>query len=251
MCTLAIYFQASEEFPLIVAANRDEFYDRPSAAPTTVSRSPWVVAGRDLVAGGTWLGVNAHGLAAGILNRRSDRRPDPSLLSRGALCMDALRLPAVDEAVGSICTHSASDYNPFNLLVASPSAAVLVGNLSGTMRQTTLSPGLHVLTNLDLDDMECPRIAKSFGMFESTLRHVRCGDLEGVLADLRTILSDHSTPLDPRTQGPPNNLCVHLDHFGTRSSTIVAYSKRAGAFRMWHADGPPCRTAFDEILLPG
>jgi hypothetical protein len=64
------------------------------------------------------------------------------------------------------------------------------------------------------------------------------------------ILSDHSTPLDPRSDGPPNNLCVHTEHFGTRSSSIIVYVAAERRFRFWHANGAPCEVDFAEIMLP-
>ncbi|MBI3782519.1 MAG: NRDE family protein [Deltaproteobacteria bacterium] len=249
MCTLAVYFQASVDFPLVIAANRDEFYDRPTAPPTLASHAPWIVAGRDLVAGGTWFGINENNLAAGILNRRSNKLPDPSRQSRGALCLDALRHSGVGEAIRWVCSQEANDYNPFNLLLASPWVAAVIGNLSGEMRATPLSPGLHLLSNLDLNDSECPRIAKSFRLFEALLPKLRADILPTLLDDLGSILSDHSTPLDPRSPGPSNNLCVHLDRFGTRSSSILAFSAATRRFRFWYADGAPCRARYREIAL--
>jgi uncharacterized protein with NRDE domain len=77
VCTLALYFRVLEEFPLLIAANRDEQYDRPSVAPYPWPTTPVIVAGKDLRAGGTWLGVNEHGLAVAILNRR-ETRPSPA-----------------------------------------------------------------------------------------------------------------------------------------------------------------------------
>jgi uncharacterized protein with NRDE domain len=115
---------------------------------------------------------------------------------------------------------------------------------------TALQPGLHLLTNLELNDPECPRIAKSYALFDAVGQHLEEGDLDALLAALRTILSDHSTPLDPRSERLPNNLCVHTDRYGTRSSTVLIYVQRERRFRMWHADGAPCQTAFVEVELP-
>ena len=81
-----------EDFPLIVAANRDEHYDRPSAAPSLIETTPKIIAGRDLRAGGTWLGVNSAGLMVGVLNRHLDgNSPVADARSRGLLCMELLR----------------------------------------------------------------------------------------------------------------------------------------------------------------
>lgn len=250
VCTLAIYFQASTEFPLVVAANRDELYERAATAPTLLADDPWIVAGLDLVAGGTWLGVNARAMVAGIVNRRSTSAPDPTRRSRGQLCLDVLRETSVGAACHRIGQGRGDLYNPFNLLAASPEAACVIGNVSGSMTLTRLDPGLHLLTNLDLNDAECPRIAKSYGLFDAARRYLHRGGLDALLHTLKTILSDHSTPLDPRSSGPPNNLCVHTERFGTRSSTVVVYSASARRFRMWHANGPPCRNTHTEIEVP-
>jgi uncharacterized protein with NRDE domain len=250
VCTLAIYFCTSTDFPIVVAANRDEFYERPATAPARLSQQPWVVAGQDRVAGGTWLGVNGVGLVAGVLNRRSSTAPDPTRRSRGQMCLDALRQRTVEAALTRVRREEAAAYNPFNLLIASLDAACVIGNISGAMAPTWLTPGLHVLTNLDLNDLECPRIAKSYGMFDAARTQLRADGLDRFIATLHEILSDHSTPLDPRSDGPPNNLCVHTERFGTRSSTLLLYAAGERRFRMWHANGPPCRTAYAEVALP-
>ena len=91
MCTLAIYFQATtiREFPVVIAANRDEFLDRPAGEPTTLLEKPHVVGGKDLKAGGTWLGISEYGIVAGLLNRRAGNGGNPDARSRGWLCLDA------------------------------------------------------------------------------------------------------------------------------------------------------------------
>ncbi len=252
VCTLAILFQVNQRYPLVVAANRDEFLARPAAPPTALRQDPWVIAGQDLLAGGTWFGVSQTGLVAGLLNRRTARPIDPQRRSRGALCMDALAAASVEAAISAVTRQPATAYNPFNLLVASRSGAAVIGNMSGDMVVQRLTPGVHLLTNLDLDDMECPRIAKSFALFEAAAHHLDHEDLPALLAELPKILSDHSTPLDPRSAGPPNNLCVHTDRYGTRSSCMVVDTVTAtgNVRRLWFADGPPCRTPFQEVVLP-
>jgi len=250
MCTLAIYFQTSVEYPVVVAANRDEFYQRPSSGPTLLAADPWIVGGRDAIAGGTWLGVNAHHLVAGLLNRRTTQPPDPMRRSRGLLCVEALQQHSAQAAADRLSRECAERYNPFNLLLASPTAAYVFGNISGAMVAHALQPGLHLLTNLELNDPECPRIAKSYGMFAAARRVLDGAGVDAFRARLQVILADHSTPLDPRAAAPPNNLCVHTETFGTRSSTILLYAARTQQFHMWHADGPPCRTAYAAVPLP-
>jgi len=235
---------------LVIAANRDEFYARPAQPPHQLRATPWVVGGQDVSAGGTWLGVNGYGVVAGILNRRSDMPPDPAKRSRGQLCLDALARSRAADAVAYVRAEPHDRYNPFNLLVADPAEAFVVGNGTGVMQSVRLTTGLHVLTNLDLDDMECPRLAKSYALFGDLTPQLDGSSPEQLRQHLRKALSDHSTPLDPRNPVPTNNLCMHSERFGTRSSTLLFYDASQHRFHMWHADGPPCRTDYQEVILP-
>src|ERR1700722_7642992 len=93
MCTLAIYFRVFGDYPVLVAANRDEFLNRPALPPTELGDRPRIIGGKDLRAKGTWLGINEHGLIVGLLNRRivENGPNDDKLRSRGLLCLDALQ----------------------------------------------------------------------------------------------------------------------------------------------------------------
>ena len=86
MCLLAIQYRLVPEAPILVAANREEFYERPSHPPSIQSGKPRVLCGVDAQAGGTWLGVNQHGLVVGVSNRRKSVPTFPS--RRGAFCAE-------------------------------------------------------------------------------------------------------------------------------------------------------------------
>ena len=118
MCTLAIYVRTFREFPLVVAANRDEFLSRPTSPPLLLDAAATMFGGRDEVAGGTWLGVNRSGVVGALLNRRTDGPPDPRRRSRGQLCLAMLRSESADAAGAVLRRERPDDYNPFNLLVA-------------------------------------------------------------------------------------------------------------------------------------
>lgn len=246
MCTLALYFGVSPEIPLLVAANRDEFLARPSAAPRVLSDDPWVVAGQDLEAGGTWLGVNQSGMVVGLLNRRSGHPPDPNRSSRGLLCLRALQCRSLDELEAMFGGEAGSAYNPFTLLAASRRRALVAVPDGGAVAPRELPPGVHLMTNLEVNDPTCPRIARSHQLFEG-VRLVPQGD--ALVASLRPILADHSTQLDPRRCEEDNALCIHAGPYGTRSSAIIALGAD-GRARFWHAEGPPCRSRFEEVPLP-
>lgn len=249
MCTLAIYFRVSPRLPLVVAANRDEFLSRPAADPRPIAADPWIVAGQDLVAGGTWFGTNEHRMVVGLLNRTGPQGPDPTRRSRGLLCLEALQCRSPAEVLQMIQAEAANTYNGFNLLAADERNAVVATNHGDVLRCQPLEPGVHVLTNLDLNDPTCPRIAQSHRLFQSVpLRDDPQGRRE-LIERLRAILSDHLVPLDPRGHSGADTLCLHRGEYGTRSSSIVLCP--AGApLTYLHAPGPPCRTAYSEIPLP-
>lgn len=249
MCTLAIYLRVFPQFPVVVAANRDEYLARPAAAPTVLSELPLVLGGKDLRAGGTWLAINEFGIIAGLLNRRSDAPADPECRSRGLLCLDALKHRSVEEALRFVAAQDPECYNPFNLLLASREGAAVAHNRHGTIDTTTLAKGTHLLTNLDVDDFECPRISRSFSRFAALAEQSDAADDPPLMRQrLATLLSDHSTQLDPRT-GRPNSLCLHMGDYGTRESSLIFLS--AAGVEHYFAPGPPCTTAFVPAAVPG
>lgn len=244
MCTLAVYVGVSEDVPLLVAANRDEILDRPTAEPQAIACDPAVFAGQDLSAGGTWFGVNEHGMVVGLLNRRRPAGPNPSRRSRGLLCLEILQCRSPAAAAARLHATDGEAYNSFNMLVADAQQAFVATNPAARVQVDRLEAGVHLLTNLALNDPTCPRIAKSSQLFRA-VRLPGATELDAVVPELRAILSDHTTALDPRAQ-VIDTLCVHLPGYGTRSSSIVAIT-RTGRMRYWHAAGPPCRTAYTEL----
>jgi uncharacterized protein with NRDE domain len=250
VCTLALYQQRFDNYPLVVAANRDELYERPATAPQVIAHDPWVVAGQDLVAGGTWLGLNQAGMVVGLLNRRSPAGStgvDPSKRSRGLLALEVLQCRSPQTALARLRAEPAERYNGFNLLLATPREAYVAHNGHDGITITPLAAGVHLLTNLELNDPTCPRIAKSACLFEAVSANRTA---EHLVAALQPILADHSTPLDPRGDGLPNNLCVHTPRFGTCSSSVLVFDRLGGCYRYWHAAGAPCSAAFAQVALP-
>ncbi len=249
VCTLAIYFRSFADYPVVIAANRDEFRALQALAPTVLSEVPKVVGGKDLKAGGTWLGINQFGMVAGLLNRRSDKA-DPAARSRGLLCLDALRCATVAEAAGLVRSYRSSDYNPFNLLLASRTDAIVAYDRAGTIDIEPLAPGFHLLTNLDLDDFECPKISRSYRRFAELGGQADFArDPVANRGELARLLADHSTQLDPRS-GRPNSLCLHSGEFGTRSSSMIFLGAAPAQVEHFFAPGPPCVTAYEPALTP-
>lgn len=246
MCTLAIYFREFPGVPIVVAANRDEFLDRPTRPPGWIPTAPHAFGGQDLRAGGTWLAVNRKGMIAALLNRHTGQPPDEARKSRGELPLQVLRFANATAARSWVEKEEARAYNPFNLLVADRHQAWVATNHGGEMTITTLSAGLHVLTNLDLDDPTCPRISGSWQEFAS-LRRNEPG-ASGFREALRSVLAKHDLPLDPRLPETSRSLCLHLSDYGTRSSTIV-FLDDAERWTYWHTDTPPCQSPYRELSV--
>ena len=249
VCTLAIYLNVFDELPLLVAANRDEHFDRPSAPPAEILGEPRIVAGRDLRVGGTWLGVNEHGLLVGILNRRQNDNDNNDPLtstprSRGLLCMDMLQLRNLAEGFDFIAAHQVA-YNPFTLIFADrQSAGVAYNNHEPRIVAKPLEPGLHVFSSaaeLDLNSAKADRAHPRFAQLKDRMP-VGASDPQGWLAELRTVLADHS--LRDGSQDPGDAICVHRETTGTVSSSVVALPAESARFDTYFCPGPPCQNDF-------
>jgi uncharacterized protein with NRDE domain len=250
MCTLAIYFRVTGDCPVVIAANRDEFLERPAVDPVTLLEDPHVVGGKDLKAGGTWLGISENGIVAGLLNRRAENGGNPDARSRGLLCLDALRRRTAREAAEFASQERGSDYNPFNLLIVSRTEAFVAYNRGASIEVVEINPGLHLLSNLDLNDFECPKISASYGKFAALgEREDFQRDPIGQRAALGALLADHNTQLDARS-GRPNALCLHLENYGTRSSSLIFMRGETTEIAHYFAPGPPCVTKYAPALVP-
>ena len=248
MCTLAVFARALPGLPLVVAANRDEFYARPAEGPALLASEPLVVGGRDLVAGGSWLATSEHGVVVGILNRRTAEPLDPRRASRGGLCVELASAGSVAAAVAILESVPAEKHNPFNVLVADRARAVVAQNRLDGVVLHELPPGTHLLTNLDLNDATCQRISRSSQRFHQLAEGFgRTRDRSALVAGLHAVLGDHLMAVDDRA--PTDQLCIHTDAFGTRSSSILL-ADDAGRFDYLHASGAPCRGSYRRVALP-
>jgi len=250
MCTLAAFVGVFPAHPLVVAANRDEYLGRPALPPRLLrAAAPRAVGGQDLVAGGTWLGLGERGLVAGLLNRQSATPPDPSRRSRGQLCLDMLACETAREAAERVAAEPAGRYNAFSLLLADAREALVAAQPPDEApRVIPLESGLHLLTNLDVNDPRCPRIAASRqGFAAAGDAFAADGDVAAFVARMQTVLADHTTPVDPRGRA---SLCVHGDGFGTRSATVLLVGSGGRPLRYFHAEGPPCRATLAAVPLP-
>ena len=201
MCVAAIAWQADPRWPLLVIANRDEFHHRPTAPLARWDSG--IAAGRDLEAGGTWLGA-AEGRFALVTNRRADGYPRTGMVSRGGLVPAALLGdPAGDTAA----------MNPFNLFECSPTEAFLTTNYPAFERRA-LAPGLHSVSNGALDEPWFKKQAVEAAL-AAWLRTP--GPLETLFDPLA---DDTRDPAEPDSHYAA--VFVRNETYGTRCSTVVA-----------------------------
>lgn len=241
MCLLISLHHAVPGFPLILAANRDEFLARP-AVPMAVLREsgPRILGGRDLLAGGTWLAVGEHGVVAGLTNLPTPQR-DPSKRSRGELPIAlAGHATAASAAEALLKEFDPANYNPAWILVGDRQSLHYIDFTGEAPRAETLDGGLHVLENRPL------------GALSEKARFVRWqyehrdAALDLVEA-LRNVLSSHRIPPDLARNPGPRPLaveaaCVHAGPYGTRSAAIVLVPE-SGRPHVLYTDGPPCQAS--------
>jgi uncharacterized protein with NRDE domain len=241
MCTLIVLHRCFPEAPLLIAANRDEYLERPAEPPGLRRiRGRGVVAPRDLRAGGTWLGVNDRRVFVAVTNRPTPR-PDPARRSRGLLVEDLLASASAREAAGAAARVAPGAYNPFHLFVGDGDEA-FAAVYDGAPDVAELGAGAHVVGNADPDDRRVPKIARLLGEAE----RVAAGRLEDAFGALAALCRVHGAGADPR-----DDTCIHAGTYGTRSSALLRLGGAGGAF--WYADGPPCRTPYEDLtpLLRG
>ncbi len=238
MCFLLIHHRTRDDYPLVLLANRDEYFDRPFEPPALRDEALGLVAPRDRRAGGTWLGINRHGLVAAITNRDPDNIDSAGLRSRGLLVTDVL---GYENARAAVEAWQGGRYAGFNLFVGDRTDAFVLQNgpateggrkiMSDVVR---LRPGAHVLTNLhDLDEVAIPVIGRP----DPSRR------LEDTLVRLERLAADDRTRL-PRD----HRILKRGDRRGTVCSAVLALPAAAGdapVFRF--ADGVPGEVPFAPV----
>ncbi|PSQ00915.1 hypothetical protein BRC89_00965 [Halobacteriales archaeon QS_4_70_19] len=227
MCTLILAWQAFENTPIAVAANRDEADERPTSSPAirdgsdpsspetageTVDPELRYVAPRDERAGGTWIGYNEAGLFVGITNRWKPR--------------------AVE----------GGDYDPFHLVVADADAAILLA-WDGHLQVRNLRPGVHVVVNVGWDgNYFVPEHRPDTGVQQAedtdrvrqTLRPEPGGSAPEWTDRAAAVLGDHGY-----------GRCIHGDGFGTQSSSLLRLGPEGAVYE--YADGKPCETDYEPV----
>lgn len=223
MCLILIALKSHPVYKLIIAGNRDEFFERPTAQATFWEDAPDLLAGKDLRAGGTWFGITKQGRIAAITDYR-----DPALLksnapSRGELVRNFLLSRERPQAFINGIAQKAHEYNGFNLIVGGKDEYYWYSNLGGEPR--CLEPGIYGLCN-HLLDTPWPKVVRGRNAFQRILTEKQHPSPE----DFFSILSDRSTAADenlPETgveiewERMLSSIFVSSQDYGTRSSTLL------------------------------
>jgi hypothetical protein len=218
MCTLVMLRRPDHAWPLVIGANRDEMIDRPAVPPGRHwPDRPEVIAGRDLLAGGSWLGLNDWGVVAGVLNRHGSLGQEAGLRSRGELVLEALDHADAAEAAAALAHLDPASYRSFNLIIADNREAFWLRHAdTGAIDLQPIKPGLSLIAAGDLDDFATPRLAFALIPFTAAPAPDEAGNWRAWEA----LLSDDRPP-----QGGPSAAALRFRTgrgYGTVSSAVVA-----------------------------
>ncbi len=226
MCLLLVSYNTHPEYKLIIAANRDEFYNRPAEPAAYWKEYPLLLAGRDLQAGGTWLGITRQGRLAAITNYRDMKNLKTEAPSRGELVKDFLTGTESPGKFSERLLTSAEKYNGYNLIFGDMHELRYFSNQ--TKKPVKLLPGIYGLSN-HLLDTPWHKVEKSKTSFKKILSK------ENILPEaLFEILTDTSVPPDELL--PDTGLALEIERavspvfvatpfYGTRSSTVILIDK--------------------------
>jgi uncharacterized protein with NRDE domain len=227
MCLILFAWRVHKDFPLILIANRDEFYERPTAPAAFWEDAPGVLAGRDLREGGTWLGITRKGRLAALTNYRDPAHLKDGAPSRGKIVSDFLRGEWSPEAYLQRLSTSAARYNGFGLLMGTPDELCYFSNRGA---HTRLLPGVHGISN-HLLDTPWPKVELGKQALSDILEKEKTPSPERMF----DLLADRTRPPDDRLPDTGvglewervlSPLFIESPLYGTRSSTVLLIDRK-------------------------
>ena len=250
MCTLVILRRPDHRWPLLLAVNRDEMTARPWLPPARHwPERPNVIAGLDLLGGGSWFGLNDDGVAAGVMNREGSLGPAPGRRSRGELVLAALDHGSAAAAADALAGREANAYRSFNLVVADHREAFWLRHLGeqgpGCVEVSELPRGVSMMAARDLNDPSSPRLRDYLPRFRTaSVPDPEAGDWSAWVALLASREGDAQA-------GPRGAMTVVTDSgFGTVSSALLALPSPGQAVpRLRFAAARPDQAPFEEVPL--
>lgn len=251
MCLIVALRDILADWPLIVAANRDEVLERPALNMTVLQEfQPRILGGKDLLAGGSWFSLNEWGVFAALVNvPASEVKPDSKRRSRGELPLKITSATSARAGVENLLTLHLGQYNPGRILAGDRDSLFYI-DLAEPERPSVqeLMLGRYALENRPLDS-ESP---KSTAVLEH-LSTLRLASADSLPPQLHSILGSHIIPATVggsssrrpiETEAP----CVHYDGYGTRSSIIMMLPRKPHSQpRVFACDGPPCLAPLRDV----
>ena len=243
MCLVLIAWHGNSKYPCVIAANRDEMHSRPAAPAQWWRSQPAILAGQDLKAGGTWLGITRAGRFAALTNYRDPEQRREGGPSRGALVTSILMSADTTQESLDHLREVGADYNGFNLIFSDGERLAVYESVLGAGRE--LGPGIYGLSN-HLLDTPWPKVRTAKSRLSTAL-----SELENTDAALALLRDDEPAPDDqlPRTGvGLPwerllSSAFVRAPDYGTRCSTLVRIDQRRRAcFDEWTWDSTGAQT---------
>jgi uncharacterized protein with NRDE domain len=233
---MAFLYKTAPNAPVLVAANREERFDRPTQIPKIQPGTPRVICGIDRKAGGTWLGVNQHGSFAAVTNRPKSLVPaEPR--SRGLLCRELLAFRTAKEAAKHAAAELATGfYAGANYICADAEyAAVVYGG--NRIKIVELPPGLHLITNGNLNDLQDQRQ-------EFVHRMLTLHTLDSAVTFLA--VASRAFSRKPDSSGR-RGVIITGNEYGTVSSTLVSLQAKTQKSVYQYSPGPPCDHSYDDL----
>lgn len=223
MCILFIAIAQHSDYPLIICANRDEFYQRPTKSAYVWQSEPLILAGQDLSAGGTWLGINQSGDFAALTNLRTGKATIREARSRGELVTKYLTTD--QQSFSNWLQASAHEFNPFNLIFGNAQKLECFNSILGSAQ--TLTAGFHSISNGNMDDI-WPKMAKGQ---QQLAKVVEEGELSH-RSKFFSLLFDQSqaddsllpdTGISYEWEKKLSSIFIQSDGYGTRSSSVLLF----------------------------
>jgi hypothetical protein len=251
MCTVIMLRRPGHAWPLLLAANRDEMLGRPWLPPGRHwPDRPEIVAGKDELSGGSWLGINDHGVVSGVLNRTGSLGPADGKRSRGELVLEALDhadARTAAEALRHIDPHA---YRSFNLIIADDRDAYWLAARNGAMSVELheVPEGVSIITSQDLNERKAPRIGTFLPLFEAAaVPDPEADDWRAWEELMGTRAEGDEPPYD-------NGICIVTDRgYGTVSSSLIALPPHAPDARpVWRFSARrPGQAPYESIMVKG
>lgn len=229
MCIVFVAIQQHPRYPLIIAANRDEFYQRPTRPSQFWPDSPSILAGQDLQAGGSWMGVTHNGYLAALTNIRDPSKETGNAKSRGELVIDYLQQQEDVEKYTVTLSQGRTSYNGYNLLYGHWQQLAVYNNFEDKL--TLLAPGVHGLSNAQINT-PWPKIIDGTQTLADYISSNHSLDPEKLF---QLLANEDKAPIDklPDTGVPIeweerlSSIFIRSEDYGTRSSTLLLVDNTA------------------------